>query len=485
MNRLVDLRLVASLSLWTVVGCGEEPAAVGNQQPQCLGASCDGSGAGGDGGVSGPVQDGGAQGHGPTAKSGLPCDVQAVVYKHCIPCHNDPPVSTFMPLLTQADFQAASVTEPERKNYELARERINADKDPMPPVRSSSLSEAERATLDAWFAKGAPASDEACGTNNPALPDAGTDAGPDDDRDATGSELECHRLLAHAPFDKTTKFKVGTVTDGYFSVVYQSPWKEMVYGVVLRPVIDNAQVLHHWILYREPIAGLDGQVTPTSGQHTAAEMIQGWAPGGDALDFRKRGDIGVELPPGTYSMEFHYNSADPNAEDASGVEVCVKRKRPQHIAGLHWLGLDHGAESYITGALVGTWASGNCGSPSAKWVGTCRPQTREPVTLLYVFPHMHEAGVHMKGVINGLNGTRILHDEPFDFSDQVTYEVDDVLMPGETITTTCTYSEPKCSGQATGAEMCYLYTYAYPKGALTDNGIWGRIAHGDNTCLGQ
>jgi hypothetical protein len=105
--------------------------------------------------------------------------------------------------------------------------------------------------------------------------------------------------------------------------------------------------------------------------------------------------------------------------------------------------------------------------------------------MLYALPHMHEKGTHMKAVVNGPNGTRTLHDKPFDFSSQKMVELDDVLMPGETITTTCSFSEPKCSGQSTNAEMCYFYVYAWPKGALVDDGPWGSFAHGDNVCLGQ
>ena len=91
----------------------------------------------------------------------------------------------------------------------------------------------------------------------------------------------------------------------------------------------------------------------------------------------------------------------------------------------------------------------------------------------------------MESVITGPNGTRVLHDEEFVFDSQVGYDVNEVLMPGESITTRCYYSEPKCSGQATEAEMCYLFTYAYPKGALADNGAWGNLAHGSGACLGQ
>ena len=105
---------------------------------------------------------------------------------------------------------------------------------------------------------------------------------------------------------------------------------------------------------------------------------------------------------------------------------------------------------------------------------------------MYVTPHMHAVGRHMKGVINMPGGgTRILHDEPFDFAYQVSYEKDEVLMPGETITTTCTFSEPKCAGQSTSQEMCYLYAYAWPKHALADNGAEGSFMHGEGVCLGQ
>jgi hypothetical protein len=61
----------------------------------------------------------------------------------------------------------------------------------------------------------------------------------------------------------------------------------------------------------------------------------------------------------------------------------------------------------------------------------------------------------------------------------------EVLMPGESITTTCTFSEPKCSGQATTQEMCFMFTYAYPPYALVDNGQEGAFLHGKGACVGQ
>jgi hypothetical protein len=79
----------------------------------------------------------------------------------------------------------------------------------------------------------------------------------------------------------------------------------------------------------------------------------------------------------------------------------------------------------------------------------------------------------------------VLHDKAFDFNYQVTYETTEVLMPGESITTTCTFSEPKCAGQSTSQEMCYNFTYAWPAHALVDNGPEGTLMHGKGVCLGQ
>lgn len=485
-------------------------AAATAQAMGCMGGSCGAAGAGGAGPLAGAAAETPTdEFRGPTesdpqpivgnageravdetsnetasdtsgAGRGLPCQVEEIVHRRCTSCHSDPPVGTYMPLLTHAHFHEPSTTDPERAYWELAAERIVAADNPMPPVTAEPLTDDERSALSAWFEQGAPLSAEDCG-DAPAT--MGHDTDDPADIDTTG--LQCHRFLAHAPGDKQSKFQLGVAVDAYYNMVFQAPWQSQVYGLVVKPVIDNATVLHHWLLYYEPGAGVDGDVGASSGQHSGGELVHGWAPGGAALDFRRYGDVGFELQPGMYLMEFHYNSDDPAAEDASGVEVCFQTEVPENVAGLHWLGLDWGPESYITGALLGTATSGACLEPRDEWVGVCDPVSEEPIHLMFVVPHMHEAGVRMTGVINGPNGSRVLHDAPFDFSAQVAYEVNEILMPGETITTTCQFSEPKCSGQATGAEMCYLYTYGYPKGALVDNMPWGALAHGEGTCLGQ
>ena len=282
--------------------------------------------------------------------------------------------------------------------------------------------------------------------------------------------LECYKLLAHGG-DYKSKYKVGAKKDAYFNFTFKAPWQGTVYGIIFRPIIDNKQVIHHWLLFQTPgttAAGIAGSV----GAHPAGALLSGWAPGGVTMDAREIApgvSVGLELPAtNTYTVEFHYNSNDPNALDASGVEICVQRERPKEIAGLAWLGWDQ------------------LGAPAAKWTGTCRPRVQQPIQILGVVPHMHKTGTHMKATINRKDGTKeILHDKPFDFNYQIQYNVSKTINPGDTITTECSFAKPMAFGTGTDAEMCYLFTISYPKNSLSDGGLWGTLAHGAGACLGQ
>jgi hypothetical protein len=99
---------------------------------------------------------------------------------------------------------------------------------------------------------------------------------------------------------------------------------------------------------------------------------------------------------------------------------------------------------------------------------------------------MHLTGIHMTGTVNRLGGgDEVVHDAPFDFNYQVSYPVDVTINPGDSITTVCDYSTPGVFGQPTDKEMCYLFALAYPKGALASPDVWGGVAHGASSCLGQ
>jgi hypothetical protein len=378
------------------------------------------------------------------------------------------------------------VSDPSRPVSALAVERINrTDGQRMPPIPNAMLAGAELAAMNAWLMAGAPASTEQCGVMAPVGGAAGMAAGVDGagvggmlpiaggEGGVGGMEMEptrdpeevCYHLHAHAPGNKDSKYAVGAAADKYFNFFFQAPWTGMAYAKSFRAMIDNHEVVHHWLLYKEggPVAN-DGAVAASPGAHPGGELVHGWAPGGEDLIFPA--DVGFEMPPNGYTLELHYNSSNPTAEDSSGIEICVVTTPPANIASLSWLGTD---------ALGGTTAS-----------GTCRPASTERIHILGATPHMHVKGRHMEVVINRVGGAReMLHNEPFDFNFQTAYEFDVWLEPGDTITTTCTYSAPANFGEGTNDEMCYFFTLAYPRLALRDNLPFGALAHGINACIGM
>jgi Copper type II ascorbate-dependent monooxygenase, C-terminal domain len=89
----------------------------------------------------------------------------------------------------------------------------------------------------------------------------------------------------------------------------------------------------------------------------------------------------------------------------------------------------------------------------------------------------------MKVVVNRAGGmAETIHDEDFMFDNQRYYVEHTVLMPGDTMTTTCTYSAPATFGPSTSQEMCYFFSLHWPAGALRSLGT-GTIIHGADSCL--
>jgi hypothetical protein len=208
----------------------------------------------------------------------------------------------------------------------------------------------------------------------------------------------------------------------------------------------------------------DGSVSAQIGAHPDGQLMHGWAPGGGDLYFTP--DIGVEMGNETgYLLELHYNSNDPSAMDASGLEICVTSRPPENVTVLSLLGTD---------AINGTASS-----------GTCRPRGNQRIRILAGTPHMHLKGRHMRVVVNRAGGQQeVVHDEPFAFENQRVYPEDFWLEPGETITTTCTFSSPAAFGRGTNEEMCYWFAMHYPALALSDGAPIGTLIHGANSCLG-
>ena len=460
-----------------VGGASSTPVLPGNPTPGVTG----GGGTGNSPTVPGASNEGNVIPGGGVSAGGsnVPCDIAAIVSDHCTTCHAATPKFNAPMALTSADafsVQAPiSSTEPVRS---AAKRRINAEGAARmpPPGTVEALDATELAALNAWLDGGAPAA----ATGGCAITDAsvlpsdaellprptatGTALGPYEGWDAEG--VECYPFVTYQPGqgNKDAPFRVGSAVDKYMGFGFKPPWTGTRFVRAFRSIIDNDQVLHHWILFEEPSAA-DGNVAEILGAHQGGAMMHGWAPGGTDLYFTP--DLGMRMEGNSnYLLEVHYNSNDPNAVDASGLEICVTEEAPENEAIISWLGTD---------AISGTSSS-----------GTCTPRATEPIHIVAATPHMHLKGNHMKVTLDrAAGGTEIVHDEPFDFQNQRGYQEDILLQPGDRLTTTCSYNSPAAFGKGTNEEMCYWFALAYPAGALTDGALIGFLTHGANSCLGR
>jgi hypothetical protein len=198
--------------------------------------------------------------------------------------------------------------------------------------------------------------------------------------------------------------------------------------------------------------------------------------------------VGQELPSkGTQlNIQWHfYNSTDEAQADKSIVMVCtVPASMRPHTASIAWIGTED---------LNGNKQSGGAGMPphqKSTFSGTCDPlregmASNEPIHIVAFWPHMHELGTSMQAIVNHTDGTKqTLFDKPFEFNHQVHYMQKYDLAPGDTLTAVCNYNNTTNAGVAFGessdAEMCYLFTFAWPAHALEDHAT--SLIGASNTC---
>jgi Copper type II ascorbate-dependent monooxygenase, C-terminal domain len=413
-----------------------------------------------------------------TASSNVPCDVAAIVSEHCTTCHGATPEFNAPMALTSAEaFNAMAPISSTQQVRQAASRRINAEGAARmpPPGTVEALDATELATLTAWLDGGAVAAATGGGcaiSDGTVLPGTAEELLPKPTTTGTvlapyegwDDNVECYPFTSFQPGDKSTPFKVGTAVDKYMGFGFKPPWQGTRYVRAFRTIVDNSQVLHHWIFFEEPTAA-DGTANEILGAHPGGTMMVGWAPGGSDMYFTP--DLGMKMDSNSaYLMEVHYNSSDPTATDASGVEICVTATPPANEAIVSWLGTD---------AIQGTSSS-----------GTCTPTAREPIHIVSGTPHMHLKGTHMKVVLDRASGgEEVVHDEAFSFQNQRGYPEQLTIMPGDKLTTTCSYNAPSSFGKGTNEEMCYWFALAYPAGALTDGAFIGTFTHGANACLGR
>ncbi len=407
---------------------------------------------------------GGSSGTAGPSANGLPCDVDAVLQANCRTCHTDPPqYGAPMPLVTYADTQAPAKSDPSKRVADLMNVRIHDPTAPMPPtgiLASDSLQ-----VLDDWLGAGTPKSSETCNSGSGG---GGPAVGPD--------ALSCkptQTFVAHA--SGGGKYHVPSDAGNlYECFTFKSPWNGTTQGTAWAPIIGDARVLHHWILYRTATAQTDGGVGPCS-MPTDATFVAGWAPGGTNFELPK--NVGLELagPDDSLILQVHYHNIDgyTDANDSSGVALCTTDTPREHEAGVFTLGT---VDISVPPHAQGYSTTGVC----ASWETSYVP---EPLTVIATFPHMHELGRSIKTEVMRGSDTgpvdMMVNVKDFSFDSQTFYRKSPpmIIYPGDSLKTTCTYDNPGVNtvtfGENTENEMCFDFVMLYPINIFTNGRTCG------------
>jgi Copper type II ascorbate-dependent monooxygenase, C-terminal domain len=391
------------------------------------------------------------------------CQAKKVFDKYCVSCHDGQGTAgTPMGLKSYADLSALSTQYPGTKIYSRALTRMKATSMPMPP--QGTVAPADLALLESWVQAGAPmGADPTCAASDaPAAP--AEFAWPKDCE-------KFYKILAHDANDKSKPFVMGANLESHPQFVFDAPWgNDEVQGLAFKPVTDNKRVLHHWILY----------------QNNGGAFLTGWAPGQDASKGTLPNDVGMFLPSGSQSLrlDMHYNNLLPTSKDeldASGVEICVVTK-PKFRANT--------ASVFMGFAGIGL-PMVPANAVNYDLTGICTVAASAPVHLLTTSAHAHRLATHTKFTVQKKSGTQIvMHDEPFNFDEQTStaLPMEVVLETGDTVNTTCKYSNPTSQdiqfGENTDNEMCFNFAVYYPKDALNCDLLGGLLGAGGGGLIG-
>ncbi|EYF02478.1 monooxygenase [Chondromyces apiculatus] len=374
------------------------------------------------------------------ASAGLPCDVDAVLEKSCRSCHGDAPkYGAPSPLVTHADLQAASLSDPSRKLFELVRERIHDEVRPMPPAPASPLDGASAKVIDDWVAAGAKAGSESCG-------DTG---GGDEDVPALGCTPDM-TIAPAAPYEMPKE-----VEDEYvcYGVDLEVGSKRHIIGHA--PRVDNSTIVHHMLLFLAD-AAYPSTPQPCAGGNMG-RLMGVWAPGGGGIELPEEAGFAIE---GTahFVVQVHYSNLMglSGEKDASGYALCTTDQLRANDADILAFGTNqiaippNGTQDVTCGLTI--------------------PSYFPSVTTISGMPHMHKLGTHISTTLTPEGGGTAVDlgtADPWNFDLQEWTSVRTTLKPGDHVETRCAWANPTPQqvtfGEDTSDEMCFGFVMYYPR----------------------
>ena len=378
----------------------------------------------------------------------MPCEVEAIVKARCQSCHSAQPVyGATMPLMSQADFQAAAKSDPTKKVYELSDTRIHSTTAPMPPPPNMALDAAELATFSAWLAQGAPAAEDKCGGTGGSGGAGGSGGGG-----TTG--LSCTpdtQLRAATPYAMPK-----TEADQYICFGVDVPVSAKRHITAIAPNIDNDVIVHHMLLFSTSGTN-DPNPTSCLGQPSGSRLVAVWAPGGQALELPTEAGMPLE---GTahFLVQVHYSNLNglDGQTDRSGFSLCTTDQLRPNDADVLAFGTVQGINVPAHGSQDIT-----C---------TLTVPAMNPTTKIYgIMPHMHKLGTIISAEVQKSGGGTVplTNRNPWNFDTQYWDTVDTTIGPNDVVSTRCAWTNPGSSnvkfGEKTSDEMCYVFASYYPR----------------------
>jgi len=334
--------------------------------------------------------------------------------------------------------------------------RVTAASNTMPA--GAPLSNTEQELIRRWVNQGSvegpdvtpPMPPEGCGGDVP-------DAGP--------PTLE---FLA-SPGDGVTPYDIPQDSDEnvYTCFGFTVPEGPDMHITRFAPTVDNAQAVHHIVLYRDQ----DPSATPSpstpfgcgdnEGNLQVDWLFQyGWAPGSNGMDFPP--DVGMPLKGNTrLVVQIHYHPVPGSrTTDRSGVRIYATTDLRPNEAGMAAMG-PQGFMATEASPVV----TAQCNFPLS-YMGFSLPF---PDTRVFAsFPHMHNHGINIKAehIRNNAVIQTFGRVDAWSFDAQPNIPEDVRLVSGDGIRVSCTYGsfngQPVQFGERTEQEMCYEFLYTTP-----------------------
>ncbi len=365
---------------------------------------------------------GGGGGGGNVRAVSFHADVAPILQQRCVGCHTAGKIGEFS-LHTFADAGPLAQQIAAQTQAGLMPPWGAHDTDECQPSRpwknDARLTDAEKATLQAWADQGAPEGDPASAPGQVDPPNQGLAAVDLELVPETSALIEGER-------------------DQFTCVIYDPALTEEKWIDGIHFVPGNTEVAHHALTFRVDreraleLSGGDERYPCFGG--SPGEIVHVWAPGAQAFQLPEK--VGIKLTPDqVLVVQMHYHPVGTPREDRSAVQLHFAPEEPEHELYVLFPG---NAEDSDAGLLPGpndrgapefripAGATGHVESMSI----TVPNEVFLELPILMVMSHMHYVGVDLKMEIErpdpgGGSETECLLQTPaWNFNWQRFYEFD-------------------------------------------------------------